>query len=198
MATSFIDPSTGEELVISDCQGRDGLTWDGKRTWALSGNDLIQSDVINGELYRTTLPTTNAIGITFDGTEFIVMEDDGSGVLLLINFTPQGASRQSRKTGSDYFRLCFLNKHLYTIRRSQYVSVLSVGGTVVKDDIYDSGSSSASGIATDGKYLYLSDPDTRTIHKITAEGQRVSFITPSVNNPVSDLTFCGRYLALTV
>lgn len=198
MATSFIDPSTGAETAIVDCQDKDGLTFDGKHLWALNTNDLIKSDPILGELYRVTLPTVSAIGVAFDGAEFIVLEDNGSGTLQLITYDYAGKARYTRKTGADYFRLCFLNKRLYTIRRNQYVSVISVDGSTVKDDIYDSGSTSASGIASDGKYLYLTDPDTSTVHKITASGERISFITPSLSAPANDMAFCGRYLALTV
>ena len=198
MATTLVDVDTGNEQNATDMQAKDGLVFDGKHAWALNTNDVIQNDVINGEIRRFTLtsPIGGAFkGLAFDGRRFLSIDDNGA-TANLVTFDVSGNIIKSDKAPVGVGPITFMNNRLYVVE-DQFVGQYTLSGAAVRSKFWDSGSSGIDGITNDGKYVYVSHTADRTIYKITTSGSVEARIIPATS-PVGDVTFTGRHLMVTV
>lgn len=201
MSNTYVDVNTADEIPLVDLQANEGLTWDGKYYYSLKSNDLIKSDPVAGEIKRVTL--VPASGGSYEGVASLekrlaLIEDDGAGTCFLVIIDTDGSTVHRLKIGSDFKRLSFLDKRLYTIRKDENICELAVDGTVQRTDFYTSVfGRGLDGITNDGKYLYISSATNRDITKIDLAGTFMRSISPGTS-PVGDITFSGRYIVNTV
>lgn len=198
MATTTVDVDTGNERNVTDMQAKEGIVFDGKFIWALNSNDLIQSDLVNGEIQRRTLtsPLGAALkGLTFDGHHFWTIDDNGATANLLA-FDYSGNIVKSGKIAVGVGPITFMNNRMYVVE-GQFIGQYTLGGGAVRSKFWDSGSSGIEGITNDGKYLYVSHASDRQIYKITTSGSLELSIVPSTS-PVGDVAFTGKQLVVTV
>lgn len=196
MSTAYYDASSDQEVAMPvDCQPREAMCWDGKYVWALNGNDLIQSDPQYGEVFRVTLTAPSGgtyKGITFTGRYFVLLSDDGAGLINMVWLDRDGTIIRSFKVGNDYSYICYLNRYFYVVRRSTSICQWTESGVEQRTDFYAPGVTLGD-IATDGKFLYVPDLDSLRIHQVSINGDLIFGYSPP-STPIGPLTFNGKYL----